>query len=160
MRVGGRSCAPELWAQLEGACRQTPSAAVLEDDLSIDSLYAACDVYASLHRAEGFGLTLAEAMLRGRATLASGWSGNLEFISPEACVLIPCTLTAIHDPQGLYPEGDVWAEPDLAAAAGALRMLATRPEFRAELAERGRRWAAARLVGPSRLPGRSPGETG
>jgi glycosyltransferase involved in cell wall biosynthesis len=95
-------------------------------------LYGACDVYLSLHRSEGFGLTLAEAMGAGRATIATGWSGNLEFMNDEVSRLIPARLVPVVDPQGLY-RGGRWAEPDHDAAVAALRTLRDNAGLRARL---------------------------
>jgi glycosyltransferase involved in cell wall biosynthesis len=96
-------------------------------------LIAAADVLISLHRAEGFGLPLAEAMALGTPVIATGWSANLDFMDETTGVLVPSHLAPVRDPQGVYA-GQTWAEPDLNAAAEALRRLRARPQWRAELA--------------------------
>ncbi|MCC7266015.1 MAG: glycosyltransferase family 4 protein [Caulobacteraceae bacterium] len=101
-------------------------------------LIAAADVLISLHRAEGFGLPLAEAMALGTPVIATGWSANLDFMDETTGVLIHSQLVPVRDPQGVYV-GQTWADPDLDAAAEALRRLRSRPQWRAELA------AAARV---------------
>ncbi len=83
---------------------------------------ASADAFLSLHRAEGFGLTLAEAMVLGTPVVATGWSGNLAFMDADTACLVPSRLTAVEDPQGIY-SGQMWAEPDIAAAAAQLRRL-------------------------------------
>jgi glycosyltransferase involved in cell wall biosynthesis len=84
-------------------------------------LYAEADVYISLHRSEGYGLTIQEAMLHGLPVIATGWSGNMEFMRGERCFVVPCTLVPAHDPQKNYGvPGAVWAEPDVRAAASIL----------------------------------------
>ena len=85
--------------------------------LETRSLIAASDCVVSLHRAEGFGRTLAEAMYMGRLALATGWSGNLDFMSPSDALLAGCTLVAIGEGDYPYAGGQVWAEPDLNDAA-------------------------------------------
>lgn len=112
-------------------------------------LYAACDVYISLHRSEGFGLNLAEAMLCGRPVIATGWSGNMDFMNEDCAALAPpLRLTSVRDPQQIYRQSDlVWAEPDEAAAAAHLRRLAAEPDARSQLGAAGAAYARARLSG-------------
>ena len=98
-------------------------------------LYASCDAMVSLHRSEGLGLHLMEAMSLGRTVLATGWSGNMDFMTEANSVSVPCTLVSV-DP--LHPHyqiersrpGQVWAEPDVAAAARAMRRLFEEPAWR------------------------------
>jgi glycosyltransferase involved in cell wall biosynthesis len=110
----------------------------------VKALIAAADVLISLHRAEGFGLTLAEAMALGTPVVATGFSGALDFIDDGCALTIAYELTAVKDPQGVY-RGQQWAEPDVEAAAEALRRLRTEPGLRQRLAEAGRRRVAERL---------------
>ena len=86
------------------------------------SLVASADIILSLHRSEGFGLLPAQAMAAGKAVVATGWSANVEFMDPEASVLVDYSLIPVEDPQGLY-EGGRWAEPDQADAAAKLGRL-------------------------------------
>lgn len=97
--------------------------AVLERN-GLDHLFAAADAVLSLHRSEGFGLVIAEAMLRGIPVVATDWSGNTDFLTSQNGIPVPFSMTAVTDPQHYYePNGAQWAEPDLAAAARALRAL-------------------------------------
>jgi glycosyltransferase involved in cell wall biosynthesis len=89
------------------------------DDLA--ALMAACDAYISLHRAEGFGLTLAEAMALGKPVIATGYSGNLEFMTSQNSWLIPFRKVPVPSGCPPYPAGSAWAEPDIDAAARAMR---------------------------------------
>ena len=93
------------------------------------------DVFLSLHRAEGYGLPMAEAMAAGRVVVGTAWSGNLDFMHTRNAVLVPSRLVDIHDPQGVYAHGE-WAEPDLDVAAQALAQLHADPALRAALGER------------------------
>lgn len=86
-----------------------------------NGLIAACDCYASLHRSEGFGITLAEAMLLGKPVVATAYSGNLDFMRPENSYLVDCALTPIGKGHEPYPADAEWAEPDLDHAARLLR---------------------------------------
>ena len=76
-----------------------------------------CDCYVSLHRSEGFGLTIAEAMAFGKPAIATGYSGNLAFMDEETSYLVPYSLTTLEEAVGPYPAGTVWADPDLQEAA-------------------------------------------
>ena len=87
-------------------------------------LIAGADAVLSLHRAEGFGLLMAEAMLQGVPTIATGWSGNLEFMTEADSALIGYRLVPAEDPQGTYAQsGALWAEPDIDQAAAWLTRL-------------------------------------
>ena len=102
------------------------------------SLIAGSDVLLSLHRAEGFGLTLAEAMALGAPVAATAFSGVLDFTDDTCALMIPSRLTPVDDPQGVYV-GQVWADPDLDAAARALTRLRLDPALGRRLAAAARR---------------------
>jgi glycosyltransferase involved in cell wall biosynthesis len=103
------------------------------------ALIAGADVLLSPHRAEGFGLTLAEAMALGTPVAATGFSGNVDFMDETCGLMIPATLTPVDDPQGVYQEGQAWAEPDLDVAASALARLRLDPALGRRLAAAARR---------------------
>ena len=108
-------------------------------DGEVSQLIASSSVLLSPHRSEGFGLTLAEAFLAGVPALATGWSGNLDFMSDVPELLIRHTLVPVRDPSGIYcAPGQRWADPDLDDAAAKLRSLANSPSLRRALAERGK----------------------
>jgi glycosyltransferase involved in cell wall biosynthesis len=86
-----------------------------------DRLMAACDCYVSLHRAEGLGLTMAEAMSYGRPVIATGYSGNLAFMDEDNSYLVPYTLTSVPTGCDPYPAGARWADPDVDHAAAVMR---------------------------------------
>lgn len=107
--------------------------------LKVKSLIASCDLLLSPHRSEGFGLTLAEAFMAGVPALATGWSGNLDFMSKLSELLIDSKLVSVRDVYGIYRSDRLqWAEPDLADAARKLSALASDPGLRSKLASRGR----------------------
>jgi len=102
----------------------------------LQHLRVQADVLISLHRAEGFGLTVAEAMADGKAVVATGWSGNVEYMSPDgATQLVPSTLVDVGEGLGIYGSEQQWAEPDLALAASLIRRLADDPGLRARLGD-------------------------
>ncbi len=100
------------------------------------ALVAACDAFVSLHRAEGYGLHIAEAMAHGKPVIATGYSGNLEFMDDTNSRLVPCTLVPIPDGCEPYPSGARWAEPDVDAAATAMREVVDDPALARTLGER------------------------
>jgi glycosyltransferase involved in cell wall biosynthesis len=85
------------------------------------ALIAACDCYVSLHRAEGFGLTMAEAMFYAKPVIATGYSGNLDFMSGGSAFLVDYKLTATESDCGYYRAGTQWADPDLNHASTLMR---------------------------------------
>jgi glycosyltransferase involved in cell wall biosynthesis len=82
-------------------------------DAEVKNLIRTCDCFVSLHRSEGFGRLIAEAMLLGKPVVATGYSGNLEFMDDSNSCLVSHRLVAVGE--GAYPywEGQVWAEPDV-----------------------------------------------
>jgi glycosyltransferase involved in cell wall biosynthesis len=101
-------------------------------------LIRACDAYVSLHRAEGFGYTLAEAMALERPVVATYYSGNVDFMTPWNSFPVPYRLVEIPEDRGRYARGRAWADPDLEAAAELMRSVFTDRERAAEVARRGR----------------------
>ena len=101
-------------------------------------LYASLDVYVSLHRSEGIGLGLMEAMLLGKPVIATGWSGNMSFMDRSNSCLVAYTLIPAHGRSHVYSQEllgprAVWADPDVANAAEWMRLLADRPDVRAAI---------------------------
>jgi glycosyltransferase involved in cell wall biosynthesis len=103
------------------------------------ALFVRADCYASLHRAEGYGITLAEAMSLGKPVVATAFSGNLDFMTPRNSYLVDWEPTAVGPDAEHYPEEGTWAEPSVAHAAELLRSVW---EDRDEAAGRGARAAA------------------
>ncbi len=103
-----------------------------------DALAAACDCYVSLHRAEGFGLTIAEAMLLEKPTIATRYSGNLEFMNDANSFLCGYELRRIRHEAGPYPRDARWAEPKIAEAAKLMRFVYENPEAARRRGEQGR----------------------
>jgi glycosyltransferase involved in cell wall biosynthesis len=111
------------------------------------ALIASADIVLSLHRSEGFGLVPAEAMLLGKPVIATGWSGNMDFMDAECAAPIGYRLIPVCDSRGVYDiPGAVWAEADLDEAVAQLRRLADDVTLRAELGARARAAALARLT--------------
>ena len=108
-----------------------------------DAWARACDCYVSLHRCEGFGLTMAEAMAMGKPVIATGYSANLDFMDDDTAYLVPWTEWRLGAPAGPYPAGTMWADPDIAAASVIMRQLAANPDGGVATGARGRAHIAA-----------------
>jgi GT2 family glycosyltransferase/glycosyltransferase involved in cell wall biosynthesis len=81
------------------------------------SLLDACDCYVSLHRSEGFGLTVAEAMALGKPVISTAYSSTLEFANESNSFPVPVRIIEVGDGAPPYPPHSRWADPDIAAAA-------------------------------------------
>lgn len=94
-------------------------ATVIYDDLldsDIYNHYLELDFYVSLHRAEGFGLTCAEALSLGVMTVATSYSGNLDFMNSSNSILVPGKTYALSSDIGPYPDGTKWINPSVELA--------------------------------------------
>lgn len=125
---------------------------IIRDDVidraHLNALQRCCDAYVSLHRAEGFGMGLAECMAIGKPVIATAWSGNMEFMDATSAALVDFTLVAVGE--GEYPsgEGQRWADADVAQAAAWMRRLADDPAAAAALGNAGRQHVEAILPAP------------
>jgi glycosyltransferase involved in cell wall biosynthesis len=97
-------------------------------------LMAACDCYVSLHRAEGVGLTISDAMAAGKPVVATGWSGNMDFMTVSNSFPVRYQLMNLKEKVAHYRPGDTWAEPSIEHAAETLRYVF---DHREEAAQRG-----------------------
>lgn len=79
----------------------------------VNALFYHCDCYVSLHRAEGFGLTMAEAMYYGKPAIATGYSANVEFMNTGNSFLVQYDLVKVQQDSGSYQKGNIWAEPSV-----------------------------------------------
>ena len=115
---------PSAHDGLAAAAATHPDVHVIDQRLSHaqrNGLLGAADCYVSLHRAEGFGYTLAESMWLGRPVIATGYSGNLDFMTPENSYLVDHRLVPIGAGNDPYPPDGLWAEPDVDHAAKLMR---------------------------------------
>ncbi len=114
----------------------------ITDNLSrkeIESLIADVDVLVSLHRSEGFGLPLAEAMYLGTPVIATGWSANVEFMENDCSCLVNYTLTEIKRNIGPYEKGNQWAEADIVCASQYMKKLYYDKEYWEEISGNGKK---------------------
>ena len=102
-------------------------------------LLNAADCYLSPHRSEGFGLTILEAMRLGKPVIATAYSGNTDFMTPENSFPLSYRLITLDRDYGPYMRGASWADPDLDEAARLMRLVVEHPDIaraRGEQAER------------------------
>ena len=107
----------------------------------MDVLFAQCDVYVSLHRGEGFGIGMAQAMALGKPVIVSNCTANTEFCHPDNSLLIPCRRIKVQPGEldnPAYRHVSEWDDPDVTVAADALRRLYQDSSLRRELGAKGR----------------------
>lgn len=104
----------------------------------MNSLIRVSDIYVSLHRAEGFGLILAEAMYLETPVIATNWSGNTEFMDETVACMVNADLVELKQDYPPFKKGSRWAEPDIRQAAKYVRQLYQEPTLRKKLAARAR----------------------
>ena len=108
------------------------------------SLMAAADCYVSLHRSEGFGLGMAEAMALAKPVIGTSYSGNTDFLTAGTGYPVPYALRKVAPDEYVHTEGQVWADPDEIACAAAMRRVFTNWEEAAARASAGQRLVAER----------------
>jgi glycosyltransferase involved in cell wall biosynthesis len=132
---------PEAHATVLAAAESQPHVHVVDAPLAAadkNALIRALDCYVSLHRSEGLGLMIAEAMLLGTPVVATDYGGSRDFVTAFNALLVDASPVAIgpgHDP---YPADGVWAEPDLEHAAAQLRAAHADPPAARARAQRAR----------------------
>ena len=139
--INGDRCLSER-EQLRLLCQDRPDVFLLDTYLAsgqVRALMNEADAYVSLHRSEGLGLTIAEAMSLGKPVIATGYSGNLDFMYPDISLFVPYQLVRVGAGCDPYPATATWAEPDLDTAASHMRWVASHPHEAAELGSRARR---------------------
>ncbi|GAA0701437.1 glycosyltransferase family 4 protein [Dyella marensis] len=127
IKLNGSEVNPAGLAKLKEEIKPLRDRVVLIDrtvtDNEVKNLIRCCDSFVSLHRSEGFGRGLAEAMYLGKPLIATGYSGNMDFMDATSAMLVDYTLIPVKD--GEYPkhEGQVWADANVEQAADYMRQL-------------------------------------
>jgi glycosyltransferase involved in cell wall biosynthesis len=104
----------------------------------IAGLVDCCDSFVSLHRSEGFGRGMAEAMALGKAVIATNYSGNTDFMTVSNSCPIDYTLVPVAEGEYPHHDGQVWADPDVEQAAHAMRKLVLDPHHARLIGSRAR----------------------
>jgi glycosyltransferase involved in cell wall biosynthesis len=100
----------------------------------MDSLLNSADCFVSLHRSEGFGLAIAEAMILGKPVISTGWSGNVDFVTNAYPFSVKYRLVELSDTYGPYKKGQFWAEPNTEHASQLMKKLAENPLWAKQVA--------------------------
>ncbi|WP_339109634.1 glycosyltransferase [Thioclava sp. GXIMD4216] len=124
-----------IWDEMEAMMARDPRILLMNETLTYRDLLhlkKGSDCYLSLHRSEGWGFGMIEAMSLGVPVVCSAYSGNLEFCDAQTAWLVPCTEIGLEKGDYIFtPKGAVWAEPDVEAAARQLRRVYDDPVARA-----------------------------
>ncbi len=124
--------------RLRRLVRQTPGVKLIERELKksqTGALMNMADCYVSLHRAEGFGLTMAESMALGKPVIGTAYSGNMDFMNPGNSLLVPYKPASVPDGCHPYEPGAIWADPDTDEAAKLMAQVRNDPELRERLGQ-------------------------
>ena len=122
--------------QLKNAVSGRNDIVIVDSYLSREQLHSLlneCQAYISLHRSEGYGLTIAEAMSLGKPVIATAYSGNLDFMKSDNSILVPFKFVPVGNQAFPYPEDSRWAQPDIEFAANAMRELSSDEGLRTRL---------------------------
>jgi len=154
IKTHGAAANPEEFARLAAWVQETPNGFLIPESLSREEvlrLQKSCDCFVSLHRSEGFGLSVAEAMYMGKPVISTDWSATAEYVTAQNGCPVPAERVMLTEHHDVFPKGAVWAEPDVDYAAACMRRLAAEPGWGAALGERAaadiRRRFSARAVG-------------
>jgi glycosyltransferase involved in cell wall biosynthesis len=145
--INGHDREPRHLRVLQEAASGRDDITVLDGYVSArerDTMLAACDCFVSLHRAEGLGLPMLEAMCLGKPVIATGFSGNLDFMDDEGSYLVPFRLVPVPTGEWGHSEGALWAEPSVEVAAARMRQVFDAPDEARLVAEVGRNTVLAR----------------
>ncbi len=135
---GNKEAYEELRSHLSGI----ENVYLIDSRLSRSDVYSlmySVDSYVSLHRAEGFGLTVAESMYLGKPVISTNWSATTEFLNHSNGCPVDFKLVELKKSFGPYTQGQIWADPDSDHAAELMRKLFSDSQFSKEIGEQAAR---------------------
>lgn len=138
--------------QIKALVAGHPRILLLDESLDrpmLNRLLDSVDCFVSLHRSEGFGLVIAEAMARGKVVLATDWSGNTDFMNAHNALPVDYELVMLQADAGPYRQGERWAEPSQSDAVAKMRQVVADDGLRARLGVRAREDVRRQLSAPA-----------
>jgi glycosyltransferase involved in cell wall biosynthesis len=133
------------WAEMLQAAGEDRRITIINRTLTraeVLDLYRCCDCFLSLHRAEGFGRGIAEAMLLGKPVIVTGYSGNMDFTTLGTAALVDHRLQPVGPGEYPFGDGQLWAQPDVDHAAWWMRLLTADRQTRDQLSSMGQQLTA------------------
>jgi glycosyltransferase involved in cell wall biosynthesis len=155
IKINGARFAPQVVSTFEDVARTAPVFVITESLSRADllALIDCCDVLVSLHRSEGFGLPIAEAMALGKPAIATAYSGNEDFTSSATAFPVSYELITLAETNGPYERGFIWADPDREDAAAQMRNVVNDPANASRVARAGQKLInerfSASAIGPT-----------
>ena len=140
LKLHGGTTSPDAAAAIKKIAAAAHGRIILIDreisDNDVKNLVRCCDVFVSLHRSEGFGRGLAEAMSLSKPVVATAYSGNMDFMDSETACLVGYDLVPVGPGEYPFHEGQVWADAKVDEAAAYMEALAIDPGLRGDLGAR------------------------
>lgn len=139
VKLSNSEARPDITQTLRALADAHSNIHILEGYLSreeVFTLIGSVDCFVSLHRSEGFGLVIAEAMAREKVVIATGWSGNMEFMNGGNSLPVDYNLVELTQDYGPYRKGQIWADPDLDDAATKMRSVCDDAALRKRIGRR------------------------
>lgn len=132
---------PNEFKYLNTAVQSDPRIKIINNTFTSDEIIGlmdVCDVFVSLHRSEGVGLSIAQSMLLGKPVIATNYSGNKDFTRPDNSCLVDYKLIEVKKDEYPLSKDQVWADPNVDQAASYMRRLVEDDSYRNTVAEAGR----------------------
>jgi len=148
LKIHNASHRPDFMKVIHGYVERSSSILLLDSCMErslLNDLINNCDCLVSLHRSEGFGLVIAEAMYLGKPVIATGWSGNMDFMSEENSLPIRYKLVELEKDYPPYQKGTFWADPDIDNASETMIRVSSDPDFAVSLGRRARETVRSQL---------------
>jgi glycosyltransferase involved in cell wall biosynthesis len=145
LRVSNAECEPQFSEYLDSLIERDPRCIVLRETIEareLAGLIDSADCYVSPHRTEGFGLTVAEAMILGRPVIATNYGGTVDFVTEQVGFPLRYRLVEVDNDDGPYQKGAIWSDPSREHLQELMRSLVANPALGAA---KGRR-AKARML--------------
>ena len=143
LKVNGAEQAPELFEEMQRKIADIRGRVIVigrvMSDNEIKNLIRCCDCFVSLHRSEGYGRGMAEAMYLGKPVIATGYSGNMDFMNGDVAYLVGYDLIEVKSGQYPFFQGQFWADPNISQATELMGFISENPNEAKGMGQRGQR---------------------